>query len=105
VRAPQGDQIGRIFAQWVTVYFWEVFLIITEVAHIFGFCFRVKISVLIVTKNGLGYILGDFLQAPPVTLARRPTPSPSSLKQLHLPSKNFDFLLTKLGLKFVLLCS
>jgi hypothetical protein len=61
----QGDQIGLIFAHWAIVFFWPVFLKITEVTQITGVAqyFGLLIStvfVLIMSKNGLGYILGDF---------------------------------------------
>jgi hypothetical protein len=35
----QGDQIGRICAQWVAVYF-EQFLLNAEVAHTLGYLFK-----------------------------------------------------------------
>jgi hypothetical protein len=56
----QGDQIGRIFAYWVIIFFGR-FLKISEVAQIYGTTFSQSIcSLFILTKNGLGYILGDF---------------------------------------------
>jgi hypothetical protein len=56
----QGDQIGRIFAYWVIVFFRQL-LKITEVVKIFGFIsFQGKSYVLIMTKKGLGHILGEF---------------------------------------------
>jgi hypothetical protein len=56
----QDDQIRRFFANWLIVYFGQCFSI-AEVAEIFGLNFSaVKVYVLTLTKNGLGYILGDF---------------------------------------------
>jgi hypothetical protein len=43
--AVQGDPIGRIFAHWVIVYFWQLSSI-TEVAHIFGLLFSTVMVVL-----------------------------------------------------------
>jgi hypothetical protein len=37
--AAQGDQIGRIFAFWVLVFFCQFFLKITEVAQKVGLLF------------------------------------------------------------------
>jgi hypothetical protein len=36
--AGHGDQIGRIFAQWLIVYFGQ-FLLFRNMAHIFGLLF------------------------------------------------------------------
>jgi hypothetical protein len=58
--AGQCDHIGRIFAQWAIVYFRQ-FLKITEVAQKFwATLFQSADNVLILTKHGLGNILGDF---------------------------------------------
>jgi hypothetical protein len=43
----------------VTVYLGS-FLQITEIAQIIGLLISTKNYILIMTKNGLGYILGDF---------------------------------------------
>jgi hypothetical protein len=57
----QGDQIGPIFAYWAIAVFGQ-FLKITDVAQILGLIFSTKLTyVLILTKNGMGHILGDFL--------------------------------------------
>jgi hypothetical protein len=59
IRSRQGDQIGRIFAQYVFVTL-DSLLKITEITLIVGpfpklrFCINCG-------KTGLGYILGDFL--------------------------------------------
>jgi hypothetical protein len=52
VCAEQGEHIGRIFARWVTDYFMYC-LKITEIAQKLGKSYSFS-------KNGLGYILGDF---------------------------------------------
>jgi hypothetical protein len=45
----------------VVVYIGQLFFLITELAHFFGLLFPQRTSyVFILTKNGLGYILGDF---------------------------------------------
>jgi hypothetical protein len=41
-------------------FLWVVFVKYTEVAQIIGLFFHVTSCVVIFTKNGLGYILGDF---------------------------------------------
>jgi hypothetical protein len=56
----QGDQIGRIFANWAIVFIWAVF-VITELAQIFWLLFTTKVvNVILFTNNELGYILGGF---------------------------------------------
>jgi hypothetical protein len=63
VNAEQGDQIGRIFTNWATFYFGYFFVKITfrNSANIYWApFFHGKICALIFTRNGLGYILGDF---------------------------------------------
>jgi hypothetical protein len=56
----QGDQIVRILDYWAIVFF-GLFRKITEVAQMFGLLYFNGISnLLILTKNGLGYILCDF---------------------------------------------
>jgi hypothetical protein len=42
---------------------------IIKVAHILGYFFRGEKYIVILAKNGLGYILGDFLQTFLVTLS------------------------------------
>jgi hypothetical protein len=54
----QGDQIGLISAQWAIAYFGS--LKNTKVAQILGIFKKSIDSVSNFTKNGLGYILGDF---------------------------------------------
>jgi hypothetical protein len=58
----QGDQIGRIFAYWVTtyLYFGWLFANYRNSPDYWATHFRDKSYVLIMTKIGLGYILGDF---------------------------------------------
>jgi hypothetical protein len=58
----QGDQIGRIFAHRVTVYFRKLFVKITEVAqNSFELLFPRKRLCIIFAKNWLScYVLGDF---------------------------------------------
>jgi hypothetical protein len=60
----QGDQIGRIFAQWEIIYFGR--LVENRKSSPY-FCATFSLStglcicdILIVTKIGLGYILGNF---------------------------------------------
>jgi hypothetical protein len=55
VDRAQGDQIGRIFAQWEIVHFGQ-FLKHCRATFPLGADY-----VLILTKTGFGYILGDFL--------------------------------------------
>jgi hypothetical protein len=50
----QGDQIGRFFAHWAIVTFFKT--VFEELAHVF---FLNKIYATILTKNGLGHILGE----------------------------------------------
>jgi hypothetical protein len=73
----QGDQIGRFLAHWVIVNFGH-FLKIAKVGHIFGLFSTVKGSILSVTKNGFGYILGDFFPTHLVTLATTTFTSPQN---------------------------
>jgi hypothetical protein len=56
----QGDQIGRIFAQWAIIYFGQ-FLKITEVAHIL--CCKYKGCINFVQKR-VGRHFGRFLSKP-----------------------------------------
>jgi hypothetical protein len=55
----QGDQIGRILANWAIVYFGQ-FLNILEVAQLFCYFFHGKIRY-VLKINWLGFILGHFL--------------------------------------------
>jgi hypothetical protein len=57
----QGDQIGRFFAYWAIAFFGQFFEI-TKVAQNFGLLryFHSSGCVLVLTKNGLGHILGYF---------------------------------------------
>jgi hypothetical protein len=60
-KEDQGGQIWRIFAHWTICRFlWEVFFQITRIAEMFGLYFHGNCYALILTKNVLGYILGDF---------------------------------------------
>jgi hypothetical protein len=62
----QGDQIGRIFAQWVIVSLgqciWKLKKWLNFLSTLPTYALHVKRHVLIniLTKNGLRYILGDF---------------------------------------------
>jgi hypothetical protein len=64
--APElDDQIGRIFAYWVKIYTMLVTYICVNwrSSPNFGANFYYgKSDVIILTKNGLGYILGDFFR-------------------------------------------
>jgi hypothetical protein len=68
ISCDQGDQIGRIFAQSAIVYFGQFFKNYTSSPNVWGTLFQRIDYVLILTINGLGYILGDFLQTHLVTL-------------------------------------
>jgi hypothetical protein len=58
-RSSQGDQIGPTFASWAVVNFGQ--FLITKCIPNVGLLFsKEKNCVLILTKSGLGYILGDF---------------------------------------------
>jgi hypothetical protein len=56
----QGDQIGRIFAHWVTVYFGQLFENYRRGSFFWATFFHDKVFELISSKNVLGHILGDF---------------------------------------------
>jgi hypothetical protein len=61
--ATQGDQIVRIFAQLAIASFgYVVFRKVQKNPYFWGPLFSTvkAMNVLILTKNGLGYILGDF---------------------------------------------
>jgi hypothetical protein len=60
VRTNQGDQIGRVFAQWEIVYFGQWFKNYRSSAHFWATFFHGTSHVSILTKKMLGYILGDF---------------------------------------------
>jgi hypothetical protein len=64
----QGDQIGQIFASRVVVYFGQFVVNYRRSANYKATFFYSTRYVLILTKHGLGYILGDFLQTHLVTL-------------------------------------
>jgi hypothetical protein len=51
-RSYQKDRIGRIFAYWLVVFFGKKFETI----------FRCKKCSFVLTKNGLGHILGDIFK-------------------------------------------
>jgi hypothetical protein len=55
----QGDQIGRTFVHWAVVSFWH-FLNFTIEAQFWATFFYSTSYVFILTKHGLGSILGDF---------------------------------------------
>jgi hypothetical protein len=61
VRAVQGDQIGRFFAHWAIVYL-EQFFKYRSSPNLWD-----NLYALILTRNGLGYILGNFYQSHLVT--------------------------------------
>jgi hypothetical protein len=70
LKNEQGDQIGRIFAQWAIVYFWQ-FINITEVGSPKEWpIFSIEYA-LILTKHWLGYVLAIFSQTHLVTLRMR----------------------------------
>jgi hypothetical protein len=52
----QGDQIGRIFANWAAVYFGLLLENYKSGANYWDTFFHDAIYVLILTKNGSGYI-------------------------------------------------
>jgi hypothetical protein len=60
--ANQGDLIRPFFASWSNVLTFEMFLKITEVAQISGKYFQWEQLLIILAKNVLGYILGDFFR-------------------------------------------
>jgi hypothetical protein len=55
----QGDQIGRIFVNWANVYFGQFFENYRIIPHFWTTFFTGENYVLISTKNGLGFILGE----------------------------------------------
>jgi hypothetical protein len=60
VKVNQSDQIGRIFAQCAIVCFGQFFKNYTSSPKLWATLFQRIDYVLILTKNGLGYSLGDF---------------------------------------------
>jgi hypothetical protein len=60
VRGDQGDQIGRIFAYWTIVFFDQFIENYTSSANSWAAFFHSTSYVLILSKNWLGCILGDF---------------------------------------------
>jgi hypothetical protein len=64
----QSDQIGRIFVDWASIYFEQLFENYRSCPYFWATFFHGKGDVLILIKNGLGYILGHFLQTHLVTL-------------------------------------
>jgi hypothetical protein len=83
----QDDQIGRIFAQWAIVYYEQFFENYRSSPHLCYTVFTGIDYVLILTKNGLGYILGHFSQTHLVTLVGACSPG----WHLQRPRKCFDF--------------
>jgi hypothetical protein len=76
VRPCQGDQIGRIFASWFTVFTLDSFCEnYRSSTGNWATSLHGKIAVLIIAKNGLGYILGDFF----TNASGHPGPCPQSL--------------------------
>jgi hypothetical protein len=63
VLTNQGDQIGRIFADWAAVYFGQFIENFKSYPNYWASIFhdtRYVHTYLTFTKNELGYILGDF---------------------------------------------
>jgi hypothetical protein len=68
LRAPRGEHIylfisrgiGRIFAYWAFFYFRQLFKIKRFSSNFWATFVHGKSYVLILTKNCLGFILGDF---------------------------------------------
>jgi hypothetical protein len=60
MRHDQGDQTGRIFGQWMVVYFGQWFENYRSSAHFWATFFHGTSSVLILKKKRLGYILAEF---------------------------------------------
>jgi hypothetical protein len=68
VGSEQGDQIGRIFAQWTIVYFGQFFDNYKSGQHFYASFFLSIDYVLILTKKRVGLHFARFLQAHLVTL-------------------------------------
>jgi hypothetical protein len=60
VTADQGDKIGRIFAQWLTLYFGQFFSKITELATLIGYFFPRLLLCINFAKNCIGQHFGRF---------------------------------------------
>jgi hypothetical protein len=56
----QGEQIGRIFAYWVLAYFGQFRENYGNSPNLCATLFYGKSGAQVLTKNALGYILGDF---------------------------------------------
>jgi hypothetical protein len=52
--------MGRIFSHWVIVYFGQFCVNFRSSANLWAAVFHFKVYVLILSKNALGNILGDF---------------------------------------------
>jgi hypothetical protein len=74
-------RLAKFFAHWVIVSFEKVFIMKKWPT------FWATFSCIDFDKNGLGYILGDFLQTPLVTLARRR----GAEFFLRCPQKNLNY--------------
>jgi hypothetical protein len=61
VANAQGDQIGRIVANWTIVNLGQLFVNNRSSPHSWTIFLQSKSYVAIWTKNGSGYVLGDFL--------------------------------------------
>jgi hypothetical protein len=62
VRWGQGGQIGRIFAYWAAVYCGQYFENCKRFDNFLPIYFLSTSYVLIFTKHGLGYILGNIFK-------------------------------------------
>jgi hypothetical protein len=58
----QGDQIGQIFSQWAIVYLRQLYKDYKSSPKCLPTFFLNIDYVIILTKNWLGYVLGDFSQ-------------------------------------------
>jgi hypothetical protein len=56
--SSQGDQIGRFFAHWTTVYFGQLFENYKSSTNSWAACSRGKIGALILTKKWVGLPFG-----------------------------------------------
>jgi hypothetical protein len=76
----QGDQIGRIFAQWVTVYFWQIYENCSSRQYFKATLFNFYGHVLILAEKLVGRNFGaNFFKTHLVTLA-------ASYNTITLPS-------------------
>jgi hypothetical protein len=80
LHGKQGDRIGRIFGPWTIVFFGYFFENYGRSPNFVATFFHGRSDVLVLTKNGLGYIWGDFFTHHLVTLTASPPVSwwPSS---------------------------